>query len=198
MESLLHSSIFQWIILPILIFVSRIVDVSIGTIRLILISKGFKQIAPIFGFFEVLIWLIAITQIMQHLDNPLCYIFYAGGFATGTYFGIYLEEKLSIGLVILRIITKKEIEIDELLNFFSKNQFGVTVVEGEGQKGPVKIIFTVIKRQNLPTILEKIKLLLPNAFYTIEDVKSVQSGIFPENINKLKILKLFPRIRKGK
>ena len=70
------SDFFTWIILPFLIFLSRIADQSIGSMRLIFLAKGFKFIAPMLGFFEVIIWLIAVSQIMKHLDNVLCYIAY--------------------------------------------------------------------------------------------------------------------------
>jgi uncharacterized protein YebE (UPF0316 family) len=80
-HQLMDSSIFSWVILPILIFISRIFDVSIGTIRIIFVSRGKKYLAPVLGFFEISIWLLAISQIMQNLDNAICFIAYAGGFA---------------------------------------------------------------------------------------------------------------------
>ena len=75
------SEFFKWVVLPIIIFIARMGDVSLGTLRNVFISKGFRNIVPIIGFFEVLIWLISIRQVMRHLDNPLCYIGFAGGFA---------------------------------------------------------------------------------------------------------------------
>lgn len=90
-----HSDLFAYLVLPLLIFFSRITDVTIGTIRIVMVAKGQKKIAPILGFFEVLIWLIAISQIIQHLDNWICYFGYGAGFATGNYIGMIIEEKLS-------------------------------------------------------------------------------------------------------
>ena len=84
---------FTWILLPALIFLARILDQSIGTLRLIFLSKGMKYIAPFLGFFEVIIWLLAVGQIMQHLDNWLCYVAYGAGFAMGNFIGITLEER---------------------------------------------------------------------------------------------------------
>ena len=92
-----ESHFFAWVVLPILIFLARICDVSLGTVRLIFVSRGFKYLAPVIGFFEVLIWILAMTQIMQNLTNPICYLGYAGGFATGNYIGILIAEKLSLG-----------------------------------------------------------------------------------------------------
>ena len=103
-----NTELFTWVILPLLIFLARILDVSIGTMRLIFVSKGMKYLAPILGFFEVIIWLLAISQIMQHLDNVLCYVAYGLGFAMGNYLGIVLEEKMSIGTVLIRVIPQKE------------------------------------------------------------------------------------------
>ena len=100
------SSLFTYAILPVLIFLSRLIDVTIGTLRIIMVSKGQKSWAPILGFFEVLIWLIAISKIFQNLDNWLCYVTYAAGFATGNYIGLFLEEKLAVGILELATAVK--------------------------------------------------------------------------------------------
>ena len=99
---------FNWIILPLLIFISRLADVSLATLRHIFISKGFKALVPILGFFEVLIWLIAIRQIFNSVDSVVCYIAWAAGFSAGTYLGMYIEEKLALGMQIIRIITNDD------------------------------------------------------------------------------------------
>ena len=91
----LENGIFSYILLPQMIFLARIADVSLGTIRIIFVSKGMKRIAPLIGFFEILIWLLAISRIFQDLDNWIAYIAYAGGFAAGNYFGMLLEERLA-------------------------------------------------------------------------------------------------------
>jgi len=88
------GAIFSYVVLPLLIFFARIADVSLGTIRIIFISKGFKLLSFIVGFFEVLIWLLAINQIWSDFSNPLLLLAYEAGFATGNYVGIYLDEKI--------------------------------------------------------------------------------------------------------
>jgi uncharacterized protein YebE (UPF0316 family) len=93
-ELITDSVVFTWIILPLIIFLCRIIDVTIGTARVIFVSRGYRVLAASAGFFEVLIWLMAIGQIMQNLTNPLCYIAYASGFALGNYIGITLTENL--------------------------------------------------------------------------------------------------------
>ena len=99
------SELFAWVILPLLIFFCRICDVSLGTIRVIFIAKGLKYIAPAIGFFEVIIWLLAIGQVMNNITNVACYIAYGGGFAAGTLLGMTVEERLSLGTVIVRVIS---------------------------------------------------------------------------------------------
>src|SRR5438132_13970522 len=94
----LNSEVFRWFILPLLIFIARMSDVTLGTLRNVFISKGLRKVVPLVGFFEVTIWLISIKQIMQHLDNPLCYIAFAAGFAMGTYVGLFVERRLAIGI----------------------------------------------------------------------------------------------------
>jgi len=198
MEHLLNSAIYTWFILPLLIFLARILDVSLGTIRLIFISKGVKYLAPLIGFFEVLIWLLAIGQIMKNLNNVVCYIAYGGGFALGTFLGIFIEEKLSVGMVAIRIITQKD--ASELINFLQAKNYGVTCIDAEGAQGQVKVIFMIIRRQNLKNVIEIIKGFNPNAFYSIEDIRFVSEGIFPLKKPGYSgiYLRLFRRIRKGK
>lgn len=180
---LLDSDIFTWVILPLLIFLARICDVSIGTLRLIFVSKGFKHIAPLLGFFEVIIWLLAVSQIMKHLDNIICYIAYGGGFAMGNYIGMYLEEKLSIGNVIIRVIVKSD--TIELIDELKSQNYGLTVVDAEGSQQKVKLIFSVIKRENVEHFVSVINHYNPHAFYTIEEVKSVNEGVFRRNRRKM-------------
>jgi uncharacterized protein YebE (UPF0316 family) len=178
-ESVASPEVLTYVILPILIFLARICDVSLGTIRVIFISKGIRYLAPIIGFFEVIIWLLAIGQIMNNLTNFVAYIAYGAGFAAGTYIGMVIEEKISLGLVSVRIITKKDPR--ELIQYLRLNNYGVTSLDGEGGTGKVKMVFTIIKRQDLPHVVEIIKQFHPNAFYSVDDVKSVGEGIFPEN-----------------
>jgi len=168
-----HSEVFQFIILPLLIASARICDVTLDTLRIIFVSRGMKLLAPLTGFFSVLIWLVAITQIFNNLTRPIYYFAYAGGFAMGNLVGILIEEKVAIGTVVIRIITQKDAA--ELLDFLKDRGFGVTQVNARGAMGPVKIIFTIIKRKEIEKVLQIIRQLNLPAFYTIEDVRSVKS-----------------------
>ena len=185
------SDLFKWIILPVLIFVARLVDVSLGTLRIIFISHGLKYIAPLVGFLEINIWLLAIGQIIQNLDNLACSLAYAGGFALGAFIGILIEEKLSIGMVMVRVICKHD--VSELVKALREAQYGVTIHDAEGLKGPVKIIFAVIRRGDLHDVLNRIHKIHPHAFYSVEDVRSVGEAMFPYRQHQL-----FQWHRKGK
>lgn len=171
-----NSPVFTWLILPLLIFVARIGDQSIGTLRLIFVSKGFRFLAPFLGFFEVIIWLAAVGQIMQHLDNVLCYIAYGAGFATGNYIGIVLDEKLSIGTVLIRIFPTKD--TTELVKYLSESNYGLTLMDAEGGRGKVKIVMSIIDRKDIKHFVSIIDKYNENAFYTIEEIKSVNKGVF--------------------
>lgn len=193
---LTDSWVFTWIILPLLIFLARIGDVSIGTLRLIFISRGFKLYAPLLGFFEVIIWLLAIGQIMQHLDNFMCYIAYGLGFATGNYIGIILDEKLSLGTLLVRIVPKKD--PSELIMRLRAEEFGASLVDIEGMTGKMKMIFAIIKRKDLKEVMSIINDHNPNAFVTIEDVKTAQEGYFRMTRRRLNPISILQDFRKGK
>lgn len=171
------SDIFTFVIVPILIFCARICDVSIGTVRYIFISRGFKNIAPVFGFFEVIIWLLAIGQVMANITNPICYIAYGGGFAAGTYIGMAIEERMKLGLSIIRVITAKP--ADDLIKRLRQYGYGVTSIAAHGALSEVTIIFMVVKRTKISHLITLIRDFNPNTFYTIEDVRSASEGIFP-------------------
>lgn len=168
-SSLFSDNIFRYLIIPVLIFMARIMDVSIGTMRVIFVSRGFKIFAALCGFFEVLIWIIAITQIIKNLNNPLYYIAYAGGFATGNYIGMVLEEKIALGTVLLRIVIPHE--IPELEKYLKESKYGLTVLEAKGLYSEVKILFTVLPRKELDKVLSYVEKIDPNVFYTVEDIR---------------------------
>ena len=189
MESIafLDTTIFKYIILPMLIIIARVTDVSIGTMRVIFVSKGYKLFAALCGFFEVFIWIIVITQILKNITNPLYYIAYAGGFAIGNFVGMLIEEKIALGYVLLRVITPNELV--ELTDYLKNHSHGVTIHDAEGLSGTVKILFTIIPRNNLEQVISFIKKVKPQAFYTVEDIRLV-------NVKNLSYLSTTTRSRK--
>lgn len=177
-SAFMGTDIYAWGILPVLIFLARITDVSLGTIRIIFIARNLKYIAPIIGFFEVLIWLLVIREIMlSDGNNVACIIAYAAGFASGTFVGMHIENLLSIGRVLIRIITRKEAE--DLVDYLQSAGYGLTSLDAEGATGPVKVVFSVVERHDVPKIVEIIRRFNPNAFYTIEDVRFVSENVLP-------------------
>ncbi len=173
------EEIFSYLILPLLIFFARICDVSISTIRIIYMLGGRRYTSTVLGFFEAFIWLMAIRQIFQHLDNWVCYIAYPAGFASGIFVGMLIEERIAYGKVIVRIITRKD--VTQLIQFLNAQTFRYTKVVAEGPDGNENLVFTVLQRERLDDLLEKLKEILPSAFYTIEKVKAAgESGALPE------------------
>jgi uncharacterized protein YebE (UPF0316 family) len=174
-----ESHWYTYFALPLLIVLARIVDVSIGTIKIIYITRGNRTITPFLGFFEVLIWLLAVTRIFENLDNWICYFAYSFGFALGSYIGIKIEEKLAIGVQIIRVITRRD--ATDLIHVLREMGFMVTSHMAEGSTGEVGILYSIVNRKNIGPIVEIIKKHNPKAFYTIEDIRYVSQEI--HNVN---------------
>ncbi len=188
------SFLFTYVAIPALIFLARVADVSIGTIRIVFVSKGLKILAPVLGFFEILIWLMAMSKIFENLDNWFYFIAYAGGFATGNYIGLKIEERLALGYVNIRIITQKSGA--DLIAKLAEKGYGVTYMNAHGSKGQVNVIYCVLKRKNIDDITAMIKEFNPKAFYTMEDIRFANSGVFPAR-SMAQNYSSFP-VRKGK
>ena len=183
LSTFFDSSFFTWVFLPALIFVARICDMSLDTMRIIMIGNGRKGLAALFGFFEVSIWLLVARQVIVNLPNPLCFFAYAGGFATGNYVGMWIDEKCSSGAQIIRIIVDQEgAAITEAL---TKQGFGFTSIPGQGAKGPVNLIFTIVGRHQAKQVIALIEAIDPEIFYTIEDTRYVSEGVFPPRNRRL-------------
>lgn len=167
------------VVLPLLIFFARILDVSINTVRIIFVMTGKKGISTVLGFLESLIWLLAIGQIFKHMDNVYSYIAYPAGFAAGIYIGMRIEEKLALGKVVVRIITGEDTK--SIIEYLRKYNYRYSIISGESDLGEEKILFTVVKRENLPFLKAKLTEELPSAFYTVESVKSAsETGLLEE------------------
>jgi uncharacterized protein YebE (UPF0316 family) len=171
-----ESILFDYVILPLLIMMARVLDVSMDTIRVIMVAKGYRNYAPIIGFFQSLIWVITISRVMVNLENWTAYIGYAGGFSLGTYVGMRLEEKLALGHELIRVITKSD--ATELVNILRAEGFPVTAVNGQGRDGEVGILFIIMKRKAIKHVVEVINAYNPKAFYTIEDMRFVRDSSY--------------------
>lgn len=192
MEELYGTDLFSYVILPLLIIVARISDVTFGTLRIVMVSKGQKLIAPVLGFFEVVIWLITMSKVIQNIDNWLAYVAYGLGFALGNYIGLLVEERLAVGVVRLQIITRTN--ADELVVRLRESGYGITYHEASGSEGKVAVIYSVVKRTNINSVVELIGKYNPQAFYTISDVRFVSKDVYSPTLP----LSTLRRWRKGK
>jgi len=191
----ISDSIFSFVLLPLLIFIARIFDVSINTIRIIYVLGGRRVTATLLGFFESFIWLMAIRQIFEHLDNWICYVAYPAGFATGILVGMVIEERIAYGKVIVRIITRKEVR--ELITYLNHQQFRYTHVHAEGPDGHENLVFTVLEREKLEALLTRLKEILPSAFYTVEKVnRAAESGALVEETREWRFVSWLRSIKR--
>lgn len=181
LQDFMNSPLFQWVILPLLIFLARALDMTLSTLRIVFIAQGRRRLAPLIGFFESLVWLMVIGQVLQHLSNPVCFIAYAAGFSMGNLVGLRLEERLAIGVRILRIIMNDDFDesAERLVARLREIGLGVTVVDGQGMKGPVKILFTLVHRRDLGRALDLVRGDHPDVFFSVEDVRQAKQGLLP-------------------
>lgn len=163
--------------LPLLIFVAEIVVVTLSTIRIIFVARGIKGLAAVMGFFEVSIWLCAIGQVMQNLSDLRYSAAFASGFTLGNYLGVLIHDKMALGQMVVRIITGKD--ATELSEGLQAVGYGVTRIDGQGAKGPVQVVLTVIKRRDLGRIISTIKDFDSKAFYSVDELHSTAAGVFP-------------------
>jgi uncharacterized protein YebE (UPF0316 family) len=154
------------------IFLARIVDVSLGTLRTISIIQGRTWVAFWLGFVEIIIWLWVISTVIPQIrEIPVLAIFYAFGFASGNLVGIRLERRLAFGHIIIRVISKKNYQ--KMADALRQAGFAVTTFQGEGMSGPVIELFIVCRRRFLREIIGMIKSIEPDAFYTTEQAGEV-------------------------
>lgn len=168
---------YTWVVLPFIVFATRVLDVTLGTMRIIFLSRGRKLLAPLLGFVEVLIWITVVSQIVGGAHNMVAYVAYALGFAVGNYIGMVIENKLAIGTLVVRIILSGDGR--KLVDNLREAGFGVTYVDGHGATGPVLLVFTVVMRKELDRVVDIIHTTSPKTFFTVEELRTVQQGIFP-------------------
>jgi uncharacterized protein YebE (UPF0316 family) len=158
------------------IFFARITDVSMGTLRMILLVKGQRKIAAVIGFFEVMIYLIVLGKVVGNIDKPFLIIVYCLGYASGNFVGSKLEEKLSIGRLLVQIIVK-EIKCG-IVEALREAGFGVTIFEGEGMDGSSYMLNVITERKKVNELKDIINKQDCGAFLTTMDVRSSLGGYF--------------------
>ncbi len=159
---------------PLVVYLLRVTDVSMATIRMLLIMRNRRLLAPLIGFFEILIWVTAIGIVVQHLQSPLHVIAYAGGFATGNFVGLLLEEKLALGLATIRTVVRSGGA--ELATELRDAGFGVTEMLGRGREGTVDVLYSVLPRRQVDHCLELIDHGAPDSFVVVDEPRRVRRG----------------------
>jgi uncharacterized protein YebE (UPF0316 family) len=157
-----------------LIFCLRLVDVSLGTVRLLMIGRGQRKIAPLLGFVEVTIWVIAISQVITNLDNIINILAYSGGFAAGTLVGMWIEDKLPLGHVGISIVSTTQGQ--EITRKLRQADYGVTELIGSGQSGVVNLITTIVTRKDVKDVFQLVNQTDPRSFIAVDDMKVVKRG----------------------
>lgn len=149
------------------IMFARIIDVSLGTLRMLNVVKGHKYRAAVFGFIEVLIWIAAMRFIIQNLDNMWNILGYSTGFAVGTIVGVSIENKFGTGYLQLYVISKYH--TDELADKLRSMKVGATIVPGEGRRSGVAVIVLIILAKRRYEIIREIEKIDPGAFISIQN-----------------------------
>ena len=166
----------DWMVLltALLIFSLRLVDVSLGTVRLLMIGRGQRKIAPLLGFVEVTIWVLAISQVITNLNNVINVVAYSGGFAAGTLVGMLIEDKLPLGYVGISIVSITQGH--EIAQKLRKEGFGVTEMIGSGQSGVVTMLTTIVPRKDVNDVFQLVNQVDSESFIAVDDMKVVKRG----------------------
>ena len=159
---------------PLLIFGLRVVDVSMATVRMLMVVRGARTLAALISFFEILIWVVAAGVVIQNLASPLHAVGYAAGFATGTAVGMWLESKLALGVCSVRVFSTHS--QDELVRTLRERGYGVTEQDGRGREGPVAILHAVVRRRDVRDVTRTAEAHDPDAFITVQYDASVHGG----------------------
>ena len=156
------------IIAALSIFLLRLLDQTLGTLRLLYVNKGRPGLGALLGFAESAIWVVAISRVIQDLNDPLLIFGYALGFAAGTIMGYYIENTIAIGEILVRIFAPKDSDSMQVAETLRNNGFGVTIINGEGIEGEVSISWCVTPRKRVKEVLKIVSEINPDAYVTTE------------------------------
>ena len=159
-----------------LIFGLRVADMTLDTLRVLMVMRGRKALAWVLGFFQALIFIVAISSVLKNLDNPLNILGYAAGFATGNVFGMWIEERLAIGHTQLSIVSSRlGTAIAERVRTAG---YAVTEIPARGKDGMVSMLSLSVLRRNVDQVHRLVHQVDPAAFITAEDVRPVRRGFW--------------------
>lgn len=158
------------------IFVAKLVEVSLATIRNVLVNRGEKGKGAIIGFFEVMLWLIVVSNVLDNVtEDPFKVLVYCSAFALGNYIGVIIENKLAIGTACIQAVVSRDVK-DELAHVLRNRGFGVTTIEGQGMEGSVFVIMIFLKRKCVEEASGLIRTFNPSALITVNDVRQLRNG----------------------
>lgn len=159
-----------------MIFLLRVGDMTLDTLRVLFVMRGRKAIAWFLGFFQAVIFVLAISSVLSNLDNILNIIGYAAGFATGNVVGMYIEGKLAVGHIQVSIVSPyMGAAVAEALR---KDGYAVTEIPARGKDGAVSLLSCSVRRRRLNQIHRLVNEIDPDAFITAEDVSPVRRGFW--------------------
>lgn len=159
-----------------IIFGLRVVDMTAATMRILMLSRGRKAITWVLGFFQALVFVVAIRAVIADLENWLNVIGYAAGFASGNVVGMWIEERLAIGYVHMRIISPGR--GSEIAEHLRESGYAVTEISGRGRDGVVTLLNCSVRRRKSSDVRKIVNHLDENAFITTENVKTVRRGFW--------------------
>ncbi|MCJ7677024.1 MAG: DUF5698 domain-containing protein [Anaerolineales bacterium] len=161
-------------LLPLVIFGLRVADMTLDTLRVLLVIRGRKALAWTLGFVQSAIWVVAISSVLRHVDNLWNVVGYAGGFATGTVIGMLIEERLAIGHGHVRVISPHR--GSALADAIRASGYAVTELAGRGKDGMVSVLTCSVRRRDVSLVTRQVHNVDPEAFVTVEDVRPLHRG----------------------
>lgn len=164
-------------LLYLIIFFAKIIEVSISTIRVVFIGKGERAKGAILGFVEIMIWLVVVSSVLNNItEDPIKMLIYAAAFSLGNYLGVTIESKIAVGLASIQVVVNEK-SGDILADILREQGYGVTIIEGKGKNESIKnLLFIQLKRKKIPEAVKLVKQHNPEAYITVNDIKSMVGG----------------------
>lgn len=169
--------IVSFVVGYLLIFVARCVDVCLATMRILMVMRARRGAAAAVGFFEAIVWVLVVARVMAHLDDPLNLVVYALGFASGTYMGGIIEEKMGVGHLALQVICSDQ-RGTAMAETLREKGFAVTTMDAQGRDGPRKILYVIAGRRWVPQVMVAVRAIDETAFVSVVDSRVAQGGFF--------------------
>lgn len=173
----MSPELLSLLLAALLIFSLRILDVTLGTLRITYLVRGRRSVAGLLGFFEALVWLTAAAQVLGSLDSPVKFVAYAAGYAAGTMLGVSVERWIAAGDSLLRVVSK--VDAPPLEGALRAAGYFVTSVNGQGRDGDVRVLFTVLPRRKVPEALKVVRRVNPAAYVTVESTSPARDAQLP-------------------